>query len=88
MVKKIWIGSIKFASIRRLLFRHDYEKQQKKERQKERGQRASVSFPALIPCKKRKIIFALNNFIESGDEALYKRFPTIMLISYNHANLF
>ena len=37
---------------------------------------------------KKKIIFALNNFIESGDEALYKRFLTIMLISYNHANLF
>ena len=31
-------------------------------------------------CKKEKIIFALNNFIESGDEDLYKRFPTIMLI--------
>ena len=38
------------------------------------------SFYAHIGCKKEKIIFALNNFIESGDEDLYKRFPTIMLI--------
>ena len=35
----------------------------------------------LVPSvKRKKIIFALNNFIESGDEDLYKRFPTIMLI--------
>jgi hypothetical protein len=34
MVKKIWIGSIKLASIRRLLFRHDNEKQRKKKGKK------------------------------------------------------